>query len=159
MITMRGEIKGLREFKNTLAVLPERVEKRVMRSAIVSAARVALNAVKRAAPVDDTRSGNGRLRKLAGGQKIDYGTLKNNLRVFRARYDVPRGVTRAIVDLGSRRKKRQAFWAYFLEYGTRNMAARPFFRPAIASAQPKVAVKIQQMVFRGIEREFNRLKK
>ena len=39
-----------------------------------------------------------------------------------------------------------AYYAHFLEYGTKKMSARPFMRPAIQSVAPKIPEIIQKHI-------------
>ncbi len=47
--------------------------------------------------------------------------------------------------IGVQKGKKRAFYAYFVEYGTRKMAARPFLRPAVFNH----AQEIVRLVARG----------
>lgn len=60
-------------------------------------------------------------------RSADYGHLKNNIKVRKRRSKALHTVSH-VVTTGN------AFWAYFLEFGTVHMKAQPFFKPAIDGA-------------------------
>jgi HK97 gp10 family phage protein len=51
----------------------------------------------------------------------------------------------------------QAFWGMFLEFGTRNMQAQPFVRPALDAESGRAVREIGKALGRGVEREAKKL--
>lgn len=145
-VTMEGtsHIKGLAEANAALKRLPDRVQRRVLRGATAAGARVMLKAVKAAAPTD------------AGPQSEasrKYGRLRDNLRVLRLKRGIPDTAAAYRVDTG------KSFWGLFLEFGTRLISARPWFRPAVDSSTDKALDTIKDRLASGVAREAEKLAK
>lgn len=122
--TFRWE--GMQDFSNALRQLPEKVQTKVLRSALRSGA-----VVIRKEAVRRVRKRSGELAKSIV------------VRTQRGRFDrVLIGFKRPV---GSR--------AHFEEFGTRRQAASPFIRPAFDAKGSAAIEKIGQMLGRGIERE------
>lgn len=137
---MNGRVSGFIEMRRLLRELPIQAEKRVLQAATNAGAREWLKSVKAAAPVGDEPS--------PASQR--YGTLKKNLRMRPFRN--PRPGFR-----GSRVSTRDAFWGFFYEFGTKHQAARPWFRPAIESANGAAIRAFNAAIARGLVREATRL--
>ena len=131
-------IKGFKELDRLLQQLPSRVESRVLQAATQAGARVIAKEVKANAPV-----GSG---KQSPASKL-YKRLSQNIKVQALKN------VRAKGRRGSRVFTGQAFWGLFLEFGTRYIAARPWFRPAIDRGVPGAIKKLKESLGRGIERE------
>lgn len=73
-----------------------------------------------------------------------YGQLFQNIRVreLRVRMDNTIGM---VVSTGN------AFWGNFLEFGTRKMAARPWFRPVWDRMQNRLIAELGQVLGKNIE--------
>ena len=135
-------ITGLREADALLRQLHQRVETRVLQAATMAGARVIAKEVKNSAPVG------------AGEQSPaskQYGRLAKNIKVAPLRSAKARGRRGARIDTGN------AFWALFLEFGTRFLAARPFFRPAVDRSERAAVDKLRLTMVVGIEREAKKL--
>lgn len=121
--------------------------------ALLNSAAVIQQAVKAAAPVgtEPTRKtrriwstpiGRGRFRRklrLSAPMSVsfDYGHLRDNVRRGRANR---RRSNEIAVVVGRGR----AFWAYFLERGTRRMRPHPFWRLAAQSAEPQARAEFER---------------
>lgn len=105
---VRLEVKGLRETAAALKALPDRIMRRTLIAATITAAKEFQQELYRTAP-----HRTGRLVSEIGisQPRIRRGNVK--------------------IDVGPSKK---ALYAYFLEYGTSRMAARPFMRPAFDAA-------------------------
>lgn len=140
MARRKSQITGMAELRAALKELPPSIEGKVAQRATNAGARVLLQAVKASAPVG----------KEPSRMSARYGRLKMNLRLQQLRR-VPAG------SRGTRVWTRFAFWGYFLEFGTRHQAARPWFRPAVDSAQDAAQKALAAAMGDGILREVARL--
>jgi HK97 gp10 family phage protein len=124
--------------QKTLSRLPAVIQQKVVVGAARAASRVIAKKAKELAPVD-----TGLLKKSIGIAKAkkkdtDPGHVKF--------YIVPKSVVsvRSKVSVGGRsgklKAKVRAYHAHFLEFGTKNMAAKPYLLPA-AKATTSDAVK------------------
>lgn len=78
-----------------------------------------------------------RSRKMSTAKYLeDVGLIKH----FGKRY--------AKVSKSGKRMRVYAYYAHFLEYGTKNMQKRPFFRPAVEAVAPKAEEIIQKHIDR-----------
>ncbi|OAN53893.1 hypothetical protein A6A04_13455 [Paramagnetospirillum marisnigri] len=156
--TTLSRVTGLAEARKALRQLPVNVERKVLRAATRSGAMVMRSAVKAAAPVGDEPS------KMSA----QYGSLRDNIRVIRLKLNIPKGSAMYRVDTGD------AFWGYFMEFGTgmhytagpgrskganarTQLAARPWFRPAVDGAFAKAVSKMKEQLASGIAREAEKL--
>lgn len=133
-----GKLKGFHDFDKLLSELPNRVENKVLQGAAMGAARVGLKSIKSAAPVSAAF-------QSAASKK--YGSLKNNLRVRPSRLNRKKGMRGAFITTG------KSFWGYFLEKGTRYIAARPWFAPAFARVHDAMLKEMVDRLRVGITRE------
>jgi HK97 gp10 family phage protein len=143
-------VAGGAETARFLATLPANLQKRAWYTALHRSAQVIEAAVKAAAPVGTAstrktrrvRSGfvlRGRNRtKLRFADPVsvsyDYGRLRANIRRRRQQFNNTGQIAVSVT-------RGRAFWAFFLEQGTRRMAARPFWQAASkrAEAQARAA--------------------
>jgi len=137
---------GFREAEAILRRMGPRVEHRVLQNATMAGARVMGKNVKADAP----RSAKGKRSKASE----TYKRLFQNIKVKPLRYLRKRkGVRGARVSTGN------AFWGMFLEFGTRFISARPWFRPAISKSVDSAVNKMKEILGRGIDREAGKLAK
>lgn len=158
---LRGLNKDVRQIMKTLEKLPidvRKERKRILRKA----AKPLVAAIQAKAPVLKNR------RKvtitLKNGSKVTY--YPNNLRLairvldFRRTQSVFVGpkLTRKRKEgeeYGKSRAKVDAFYAAMIEYGTKNMSARPYMRPAYEATKGQVLAIIRQEVEKLV-REFGK---
>lgn len=140
----RSYTSGFKEANKVLQELGPAVQKKVLRGAVREGGQVWLKAVKAAAP----RSAPGE-RSEASKQ---YGRLQTNLRLQFLR-KVPK------TAVGIRVWTRDAFWGFFLEFGTAFISARPWFRPAIDRTGDKALQVMGEAIGRGIEQTANWLRR
>lgn len=132
------------EASRLLRELPIAAENRVLQTSVMAGARALAKPIKAAAPVGDSPHS-------PDSQK--YGSLKKNIKV-QAMKSLRRKNQR-----GARVYTKDAFWGYIREFGTRFIAAIPWFRPA-AEAGYSEAFKAQGAALgRGLIREAIRLAK
>lgn len=137
-------LRGFDELQRNLASLSNDVATRAGQSAVTKGAQVVARAVKAAAPVggqDTSRT----YSTATGPRTVRYGRLRDNIRVRRGRSRNRQNVS-AIVSTG------RAFWARFLEYGTRKMSARPFFKPAMDGAMDAALDNMRDELAKAINR-------
>jgi len=152
------EVRAIMRVLNNLPVDIRKERKRILRKA----AKPLVESAQAKAPVlRDRRQVNVTLRD---GSKLTY--YPNNLRLairvlaFRKTQDVFVGPKishkrKAGEQYGKSRAKVDAFYAAMLEYGTRNMTARPYMRPAWEATQGEVMRIIRSEVAKLVA-EFGR---
>lgn len=133
---------GFKEADELLRQLPRNVENRVLQASTMAGAREIRKAVKAEAP-----RGKGD-RSPASKQ---YKRLSQNIKVKPLKSVRRKGIRGARVDTG------KAFWGMFLEFGTRFIAAMPWFRPAVTKARDPAVNALKNALGRGIEREATKL--
>lgn len=131
---LKTHIAGAKELRAVLVKLPDRARKRVLASSTRKAAKVVLDETVAQAPV--------------GTEPPDfkYGRLRDNLRVTARKGN---DADKAVFAVHNGR----AYWANFLEFGTRYMAARPFMRHAMEVSVPKALKVLGDALGKGIEKE------
>jgi HK97 gp10 family phage protein len=151
-MTVRFELNGLEELKRTLAELNSESATKVGMVATREAAKIVREAFIAAAPVGTEPTRKTRRKKNGEIVPYDYGRLRDNIRIKKGkasnRHQVKFGV-----GVGA------AFWGLIQEFGSKNMAARPWMRPAFDSVAPKVVDEIARLVGLGITREAKRLQR
>lgn len=135
------EFEGFDDLEKALRKLPDRVQKRVSQSAVTGSIRKARKEIKASAPRGDGSS------KAAQ----QYGQLYKNIKVGKARTR-NRNQKSAFVSTGN------AFWGYFLEFGTRYIPARPWFIPAFERTTNVMLEELRIRIGKGIDKEFDKLK-
>ncbi|MCA3255078.1 MAG: HK97 gp10 family phage protein [Alphaproteobacteria bacterium] len=149
----RIKVQGAAELRAALAELGPEVATKVGRTANRKAARALADEVRRNTPVNpEGETPKYRVSKGGVSTKAFYGQLKDNIRVrlrrarreFTITYQVTTG---------------RAFWARFLEFGTVNMSARPFMRPAFDAMREKLLGAQIEELGRGIERAAKRARR
>lgn len=139
-------VNGFSDAEKLLKQLPIAAEKRVLQSATMAAARVVTKQIK----VDAPRATKG--EQSAASKK--YKHLYQNIKTVRLK-----SLARKKGIRGARSYTGNAFWGLFLEFGTRFIAARPWFRPAVAKAESAAVNTLKIALGRGIEREATKLAK
>ncbi|WP_213305949.1 HK97-gp10 family putative phage morphogenesis protein [Paraburkholderia sacchari] len=110
-----------------------------LRRATVAGARVLHAEVKLRAPV-----GTAYERK---GTKHEPGTLRNSILIAYAKEDSVAGQIATYLVKWSN----EAFYGYFVEYGTARMAAEPFLRPAYHAKRNEAVAAMRQVVEQAFE--------
>jgi HK97 gp10 family phage protein len=147
----RVKLEGLEELKANLAALGEEVATKVGVRANREAAKAMAVYVKAFAPVGTGPTLKRWKRKDGSVGSADYGRLNENIRVRRARARSENTITFNI-------STGRAFWGSFLEFGTVNMPAQPWMRPAVdAGATQGLNVQIEELR-KGIERATKRMR-
>ena len=146
------KLEGVAELKAALAELSDEVATKIGVAADRKAARLMAAEMAAIAPYNPKGSIRSRTSKKGIVTKTDYGHLRDNIRVRRARA-TSEGKIVFNINAGN------AFWGYFLEFGTVKMSPHPFMRPAFdATREGAINVQIEELKT-GIERVAKRVKK
>lgn len=146
------KIEGLTELKAALAELSDEVATKIGVAADRKAAKLMAAAMVAIAPYNPKGSYRSRTSKKGVVTVTYYGHLRDNIKVRRARAKTDNKVVFNITT-------GDAFWGYFLEYGTVKMQPHPFMRPAFdAFREQAITVQIDTLKT-GIERVAKRVKK
>lgn len=142
MTRLSIELQGKEEFRRAILAASQAVKDEVEAEVVATAIELRANIVKSIARGPKTgqvyRRGNVTHQASAPGQApaTDTGRLVNNIYFERL------GATTAAV--GS-----TLVYAEHLEYGTRKMAARPFFRPAVEKMRKQFQKRLEIAVWRA----------
>lgn len=151
-MTVRFELNGVEELKRTLAALNSESATKVGTVASREAAKLVKGAFVANAPVGTEPTAKTRKTKKGHVVRYDYGRLKNNIRIRKLRPDKQHQIKYG-VGIGA------AFWGLIQEFGSKNMAARPWMRPAFDGVASQVVAEIGRLVGLGIMREAKRLQR
>jgi HK97 gp10 family phage protein len=159
MVEMK--IDGLKALDEALKKLPIELQKKELRAAVAKSSTIVKNEMIAIAPVDKGRlrdsiyrayskskSDSGRATYVVGvrnGKKKRYVRNRKNRRLGRAGK--------------SYETDGEAFYWRFIEFGTKNMPARPFVRRAFESKKMEVIDSIKQSLTKAIKRIANKYKK
>ena len=130
-IAGRIHLHGAEQLLASLRSFEPKLAKKVLRNAMREAARPILEEAKRLVPVDT-------------------GELRDSL-VIRAAKRVRKGSVGVVVQTERGFFKGDTYYGAFVEFGTKNMAARPYLRPAFDSRKEEAAMVAQQLIASGIE--------
>lgn len=150
MVRVDIELDGFKELDRALGKLPYEVGTKVLQNAVTSAILPARKAIYNAAPIgqDDNRNPESKSGKI----KLKYGKLRENIKKRKSRTYSDKSKS-AYISTGD------AFWGFFLEFGTRYIPATRWFSKAFESAQNEMLAKLKKDLARGIEKKFKELTK
>ena len=135
-------LRGFDEADAVLRDLPDAVENRVLQKATRAGGNVWRKLLRAAAP------------KHSGKQSpasAQYGTLVRNIKTAVLRKAKAKGRRGVRVSTGA------GFWGMFLEFGTRFIAARPWFRPTVEASRDEVEAAMAKKTTIELDREVKRL--
>jgi HK97 gp10 family phage protein len=133
----RSSVEGAKELDAALKELDTQVATRLGVAADRAAAKVAEDKLKAAAPyLPGTR--------LHHGNK-NYGHLRDNIKARKGR---SKNTNYIVFDVTTK----DAFWGYFLEFGTSKMPARPWARPAVEAMKDELVQVQIDVLGKGINR-------
>lgn len=147
------QIEGLDLLDRKLAGLPGKVAKKVVRSAVRNAQKIALEAIKRSTmrlPVSLRRFGT-----MAGGicgawyLRVPKRQIPGSYALHVALANLPQFFHK------SERTGKTSYIPAAIEFGhgaTKEKAARPFARPAADQSRPRVQAQLEQDLGQGIDR-------
>lgn len=156
MFSSRNMTDSFRDVKKALEKLPGVVQEKVVVGATRVATKVIADEAKRNVPVD-----TGLLKKSIGVAKAKKRDTKDGHVKF---FVVPKSkilfskkVNLADGGTGKVKVKTHAYYAHMVEFGTKNMAARPFLRPAFEHSADASVRAFQQYAFKRVEKEIAKL--
>ena len=115
-MTMRTELKGLKEVREGLAEFSRTIQRNVGRRALMQSAEIIGDAAQANAPVSDRpQQWKSEPGSLKGSKEIKRGKASGQMATVAVIFSDPAAVP--------------------TEYGTTKMAARPWFRPAAAAVE------------------------
>lgn len=138
------EFDGMKELSKALKELPIRVESRLLQNSINYASKAILPDIIAAAPRNDGIN--------ISQQSKRFGSLHSNIKIEKRR-SRRKTIKFSSITIGN------AFWGFFLEFGTRFMAAKPWFVPAFEKSISKGLSTIKATLEKKIEKEFEKLAK
>lgn len=150
-------ISGLRELQAALKELPDRVAKNALRASVYAGAKIVRDDAKQRAPiftgpVSQGHPPPGTLKKAVIMKQIPEQSGK-----FRQTFYVAVRHGKKYQKVGKKEINRDAFYWRFVEFGTANMAARPFMRPAFESQKLAAVEAIKAKLADRIEEEAQKL--
>jgi len=150
---MTDEFKAVQE---ALGKLPAALQKKVVVGAARAAAKIIADEAKERAPVrsrllkksidvakakpKDTPQGHIKFYVVPKSKNYVSGVLQSN------------GVAFAKIKF-----QKNAYYAHMVEFGTKNMAARPFLRPAFENSGDKSIKAFQEYALKRTEKEIRKL--
>lgn len=126
-------VTGDKRLIRKLRTLSRNVQRTVVKQAVRAGAEVVEAAAKEFAPVRT-------------------GELRGAIHVREVRSRSPWVISFEVV-VGQGDFKGEQFYAAFIEYGTSNMTAEPFMRPAVDVAGPRATTVMLAMIWAGIQSE------
>ncbi len=135
-------MRGLDDANRVLKQLPNRIENKVLQAATRKGAGVLAVQLRKNAP-------RGTGKQSPASQT--YGKLIRNIRVQALKSKRRKG------QRGSQVWTRDAFWGYILEFGSKYISARPWWRPTVAANEQAAFAAMREELGKGIEREAEKL--
>jgi HK97 gp10 family phage protein len=126
------EIKGLDEIEKRLKQLPQKVAKKVVRKAVREGAKPILKAAQSKVPVKT-------------------GALKKSLKVRAMKAKLAKGGAGVHVGVSDQWFKGDLFYGGMVEFGTKNMPAKPFIRPAYDEKKNEAVKVTVKHLLKGID--------
>lgn len=167
-------VAGLKELKDALAALPERIARNVLRGGVSAGAAVIRKEAVLRAPIyypsgsySDIATGKTHMAKLQAGHPPP-GTLKRA--IYQKQIAELSSNTKQVFYVGVRKgkkyqkqgkkgdKSQDAYYASWVEFGTSKMAARPYMRPAFESKKGAAIEAIRAYIEQRIPQEVAKLK-
>lgn len=156
------KIEGLKELKYALRELPKRTQKKVTRKAVAEGAKPIVKEAQLLvpllkSPVPHRKRGTVRknigykVRSQRNGTVVDAtvwvkGIGNKKIEQFKSQTGKP-----------GRDNPDDPFYWWFVEFGTKNMAARPFMRPAFEHKKDESLDRILNTLDQGIQEEAAKL--
>ena len=132
--TTRSQVQGFKEIEKVLKALPGRLAERELTNAV----RAGANVIRKEARARAPRGG------VSSATSQKFGPLHKKIRARRVK-KTRRSVEFAINE-GS------AFYGFFLEFGTKNIAPRPWITPAFDTSASTAVQKVGERLGKGVEK-------
>ncbi len=123
-----------KKLEKTLHVLPERIQKNVVKGAIRASGAMLRKEVRRLAPKDT-------------------GTLAKSINVS-SRRSRDRNIIH--FSVGVKKGFKRSHIARFIEFGTVKMSAKPFFRPAIGNVKDQMSQEARKYMAKRLPKELEK---
>lgn len=128
------EILGMDAILKKLKILPERVQKNVLVGAVRASAKPMIKEAKSLVPVES-------------------GTLKKSIGIRKRRSKDKKIVRFSVAPL----KKKDGWYAHFVEFGTVKQTAHPFMRPAFEKKGMESIDEAKKYMTKRIDKEIAKL--
>lgn len=144
------KLTGAAELNKVIKQLPVELQKKVYMQALRKGANIVRDAAKERAPYGtDFEKRSYVKRKRNGSATTRFVKLRDEVRItVTTKTDISFALA---VHVGS------AYWGMFQEYGTSNMAARPWLRPAFDATADNALNTIGIEMGKGVERTATKL--
>ncbi len=130
------EVEGAKELRKTLTDLMPKEARNISRRAVVAVAKQVRDTARDNAPE-------------AGG------TLRKAIRSARTKARGDQANAAVHVTTGNE-ARHDAFYWFFVEFGTKNMSARPFIQPTLQEWRPKAPIAFGDEWWNQFEREMKK---
>jgi HK97 gp10 family phage protein len=141
------KIQGIDEIRRSLERLTPDLQRRAYRSALTSGSRVIAKNAKRKLGKGES----GLLKKSIGMKYLPATARSQAMGII--------GPRRGMGGVYNGQRRNPTRYAHLVENGTRNMAAKPFIRPAIVESSSEVFSKMSSMIERTIARSIDAVAK
>lgn len=154
MADITVELQGLQELQAALLELPAKIGKNILRSSVNAGASVIRKEAKQKAPVytGETQAGHpppGTLKR-----SVIQKFIREQSNDFQSTFYVTVRKGKKYRDQGkSKNLSQDAYYAYFVEYGTAKMSAKPFMRPAFEAKKEEALKAMIDKLSERIEQE------
>jgi HK97 gp10 family phage protein len=136
------KFSGGAEIARNLALLQDKMRKKILRSAAVGGAAVVKKRAKEIAKAKGIEDTGATIRNIAG--KVDRSSNPDYVQINI-------GVRHGKPKRGAKNQDDPYYWR-FNEFGTSKQAARPFMRPAFEESKEQVLEVVAQRLKDGIEK-------
>jgi len=137
------QLEGFEELERLLTQLPVRVERRIL----IAGLRAAAKPIKRQARAN-----------IKANFKTDTGTLLRSIRHRTAKGGLKKGALLFVEAMSGPRAKVDAYYARFLEMGTKYITAHPFLANALESTREQALDAFDEAVIKQIDIEVAKLR-
>lgn len=158
-MTETVNISGLRELQDALKELPERVARNALSQAVNAGARVIREEARRMAPVYTGPVSQGHPPPGTLKKAIIQKGIAELSSLFAQTVFVAVRHGKKYRKVGKKEINRDAYYWRFVEFGTANMSAHPFMRPAFEAKKQEAVDAIKDRLALRIEEEAQKLGK
>lgn len=154
MANITVEIEGLKELQAALLELPRKTAKNALRSAVNAGAAVVRKEARQKAPVYTGAVSAGHPPPGTLKRSVIQKFIKEQSNDFQSTFYVTVRKGKKYRGQGKKANLSQdAYYAYFVEYGTAKMAAQPFLRPAFEATKEQALQAMLTKLKERIEQE------
>ena len=154
MADIKVEIEGLKELQAALLELPKKTAKNALRSAVNAGASVIRKDARKRAPVYTGPVSAGHPPPGTLKRSVIQKYIRELSNDFQTTFYVTVRKGKKYREQGKKGNLSQdAFYAYFVEYGTAKMTAKPFLRPAFEATKDEALQAMMAKLKERIEQE------